>query len=96
MFCVGRCYVLNTYYFFWKDDLYSLIVYQHTNSIVRTEAVEVDAFFKNMEEPLAVTSVFYNAFLSFSSIRHEHWALLRNLHIFVPCYDMMPKHQYFQ
>lgn len=64
--------MLNTYYFFWKDDLYSLIVYQHTNSIVRTEAVEVDAFFKNMEKPLAVTSVFYNAFLSFSSIRHEH------------------------
>lgn len=58
--------------FFWKDDLYSLIVYQHINSIVRTEAVKVDAFFKSTEEPLAVTRVFYNAFLSISSIRHEH------------------------
>lgn len=59
-------------FFFFRDDIYSLIVQQYINHVVRTETIWVDAFFKSTEDPLAMMWVFYNALLFISNIRHEH------------------------
>lgn len=48
---------------FFRDYVYSLIVYQYTNILVRTETVWVNAFFKSTAESLSVMWVFYSGLL---------------------------------